>query len=176
MSSTLKVMASGRSGHQLPVSPRGTRRATARVSSRILERRSVLVSPALLSFPVLMPKDSNAAGIEASNLPNIPTRSSAELAGIQDAQKKAIENAESTFQNSELLSNLKARSEANKERYAKELSSKYCQRQAELGVGDCGGLRFIPGATKNGKQKTPKWLQKVLGVDLGDQPDVEVSY
>ena len=47
---------------------------------------------------------------------------------------------------------------------------RYCYRQAELGVGDCGGLRFIPGMTKNGKQKTPKWLEDVLGVQ---QPEVE---
>ena len=24
-------------------------------------------------------------------------------------------------------------------------SDKYCYRQAEIGVGDCGGLRFLPG-------------------------------
>jgi hypothetical protein len=39
-----------------------------------------------------------------------------------------------------------------------------------MGVGDCGGLRFIPGATKNGKQRTPDWLAKVLGVE--PQPDL----
>lgn len=42
---------------------------------------------------------------------------------------------------------------------------RYCYRQAELGVGDCGGLRFIPGVTKSGKQKSPEWLQKALGVE-----------
>jgi hypothetical protein len=30
------------------------------------------------------------------------------------------------------------------------------RRQAELGVGDCGGLRYIPGLTESGKQKTPQ--------------------
>lgn len=48
--------------------------------------------------------------------------------------------------------------------------SRYCYRQAELGIGDCGGLRYIPGMTKNGKQETPGWLQKVLGVEV---PKVE---
>lgn len=32
-----------------------------------------------------------------------------------------------------------------------------------MGVGDCSGLRLIPGATKSGKQKTPKLLGKLLG-------------
>jgi hypothetical protein len=26
---------------------------------------------------------------------------------------------------------------------------------------------MIPGMTKNGKQKTPEWLQKALGVEVG---------
>jgi hypothetical protein len=47
---------------------------------------------------------------------------------------------------------------------------RYCYRQAELGIGDCGGLRLIPGMTKSGKQETPEWLQKVLGVEV---PKVE---
>ena len=53
-------------------------------------------------------------------------------------------------------------------RNKKAISDKYCQRQGEMGVGDCGGLRFIPGATKNGKQKTPEWLAKILG-DFKDE-------
>jgi hypothetical protein len=107
---------------------------------------------------------------------------------------------------------------------------RYCYRQAELGVGDCGGLKYIPGMTKarrgpaltsmdvapfhpcpsscsgpapslsvsrppspspcarttqptpahahpptptaqNGKQKTPEWLGKMLGVETpAEQP------
>jgi hypothetical protein len=31
---------------------------------------------------------------------------------------------------------------------------RYCYRQAELGIGDCGGLRYIPGG--------PALLMKVL--------------
>jgi hypothetical protein len=31
-------------------------------------------------------------------------------------------------------------------------------------VGDCGGLNDIPGVTRNGKQKPPDWLAKLLGV------------
>lgn len=38
--------------------------------------------------------------------------------------------------------------------------------QAELGVGDCGGLRYIPGMTKSGVQKRPEWLEG-LGQQLG---------
>ncbi len=28
-----------------------------------------------------------------------------------------------------------------------------------------GGLRFIPGMTENGKQRTPDWLSDLLGVE-----------
>ena len=33
----------------------------------------------------------------------------------------------------------------------KAIANKYCYRQAELGIGDCGGLRLIPGMTSSGK-------------------------
>lgn len=45
----------------------------------------------------------------------------------------------------------------------KATEDKYCARQGEMGVGDCGGLRFIPGATRNGVQKRPEWLENLLG-------------
>lgn len=106
---------------------------------------------------------------------DIPKRTAEELMEIQAESRAKLKEADSVFENSELLATLKAKSEANKEKNAKELSSKYCMRQAELGIGDCGGLRFIPGATKNGKQKTPKWLQKILGVEV-DQPDVVIKF
>jgi len=51
-------------------------------------------------------------------------------------------------------------------RNAKAIANKYCKRQAEMGVGDCGGLRLIPGATSNGKQRTPDWLMKLLGKEV----------
>lgn len=42
--------------------------------------------------------------------------------------------------------------------------------QAELGVGDCGGLRYIPGMTKSGVQKRPEWMDKLFGMeDEGSQ-------
>lgn len=59
-------------------------------------------------------------------------------------------------------------------RNKKALEAKYCQRQAEIGVGDCGGLRFIPGATKNGKQRTPDWLSNLLGVENAPQTDPNI--
>ena len=53
-------------------------------------------------------------------------------------------------------------------RRKKELAEKYCRRQAEDGVGDCAGLRLIPGATRSGKQETPALLKGVLS-GLGAQ-------
>lgn len=37
--------------------------------------------------------------------------------------------------------------------------------QAELGVGDCGGLRLIPGMTKSGVQKRPEWMNNLFGME-----------
>ena len=39
-----------------------------------------------------------------------------------------------------------------------------CLRQAEMGVGDCAGLQNIPGATKNGRQKPPAFVMKMLNL------------
>ena len=49
-------------------------------------------------------------------------------------------------------------------RRKKDLADKYCRRQAEDGVGDCSGLRLIPGMTKSGKQETPEFIKKMLNI------------
>lgn len=78
-------------------------------------------------------------------------------------QSKVLRAAEEEFQNSEFLKTLKERSELHREERQRALRDTYCKRQAELGVGDCAGLRLIPGATKSGVQKTPEWITKILG-------------
>ncbi len=50
-------------------------------------------------------------------------------------------------------------------RNRKDVFDKYCARQAELGVGDCGGLRLIPGMTKSGVQVRPEWMNKLFGME-----------
>ena len=74
-----------------------------------------------------------------------------------------LDKADASFQSSELLRSLKERSETNKDQRARDLRDLYCRRQAEMGVGDCAGLRLIPGATKSGIQKKPAWLESLLG-------------
>eukprot|EP00892_Ulva_mutabilis_P010662 jgi/Ulvmu1/7969/UM004_0202.1 len=115
--------------------------------------------PLLLAAP-----EADATGLESFDLPAGPTLPNP-AKGIQERSAKALEQAEEEFQNSDLLSILKANSEENKQKNKRAIENKYCQRQAELGVGDCGGLRFIPGATKSGKQRTPEWLAKLLGIE-----------
>ena len=78
-------------------------------------------------------------------------------------QKAAIAAAEEAFASSDLLRTLKERTAANAASNKKAITDKYCYRQAEMGIGDCGGLRYVAGATKSGKQKTPKWMLKALG-------------
>ena len=58
------------------------------------------------------------------------------------------------------MRSLKERTEQNKDQRKRDLLDLYCRRQAELGVGDCAGLRLIPGATKSGVQKRPEWLDE----------------
>ncbi|KIY95557.1 hypothetical protein MNEG_12404, partial [Monoraphidium neglectum] len=91
------------------------------------------------------------------------------FAGLTDAQRSKLDAAEQSFQQSETLKLLRERSEANRAKNKKAIENKYCYRQAELGIGDCGGLSLIPGMTNNGKQKTPEWLSKLLGVEQQEQ-------
>ena len=93
------------------------------------------------------------------------------VAGIQGARRAAEERekaANEQFENSEFLRNLKEKSDANKDQRRREQQDKYCRRQAELGVGDCAGLRLIPGATKSGRQKPPKALMDAFGLTDDD--------
>eukprot|EP00955_Chlamydomonas_euryale_P039746 351491-Chlamydomonas_euryale.AAC.33 len=74
-------------------------------------------------------------------------------------------NVELAWKQPTTAQTLLERSKANKAKYKREIEDKYCYRQAELGIGDCGGLSLIPGMTENGKQETPQWLADLLGVE-----------
>jgi len=107
----------------------------------------------------------SAKGLEsvATPLDRLPTPVAGAGGAGAGRQKAAIAAAEETFASSNLLRTLKERTAANSAANKKAITDKYCYRQAELGIGDCGGLRYVAGATKNGKQKTPKWILKALG-------------
>jgi hypothetical protein len=111
-----------------------------------------------LSHPV-------ALGLEsiATPLDRLPTPIPGAGGAGSTRQKAALAAADEAYESSDLLRSLKERSAANAARNRKAIQDKYCYRQAELGIGDCGGLRYVPGATKSGKQKTPKALLKLLG-------------
>lgn len=83
---------------------------------------------------------------------------------IRDAQQKKLADEATAFENSDFLKDLRARSDAKKVERKKEIADKYCMRQAELGIGDCGGLKLIPGMTKSGKQKMPEGLANFFGI------------
>ena len=51
----------------------------------------------------------------------------------------------------------------------KALSLCLSEPQAEDGVGDCAGLRLIPGATRSGKQKTPGFLKSLLRIQDSEE-------
>lgn len=82
------------------------------------------------------------------------------------AQKQAQREDEDRFSQSDTLKQLLEKSKQNKEANKRSIANKYCYRQAELGIGDCGGLNLIPGLTEAGKQETPQWLADLLGVEV----------
>ena len=110
------------------------------------------------------PNDLQAAGIERVEMP-MPSGVTSEG---RNRNQAVIDSAEDAFQNSELLRSLKEKSELNKDQRKRDLQDLYCRRQAELGVGDCAGLRLIPGATKSGVQKRPEWLDNLTKSVWGD--------
>lgn len=86
------------------------------------------------------------------------------FASLSENQRQKLADADDAFAKSDSLKKLLEKSAANAAKNKREVANKYCYRQAELGIGDCGGLNLIPGMTKNGKQKTPKWMADMLGV------------
>lgn len=123
----------------------------------------VALSVSLLSLTAV--PDLHAAGLERVEMP-MPSGLTSEG---RDRNKAVLDAAEQSFQDSELLRSLKERTEQNKDQRKRELLDTYCRRQAELGVGDCAGLRLIPGATKSGVQKRPEWLDEWAKNVLGER-------
>ncbi|EIE26924.1 hypothetical protein COCSUDRAFT_52498 [Coccomyxa subellipsoidea C-169] len=135
--------------------------AKAAQPSATYSRRTLLSSIALFSA-LQRAGEVKAFGIESVQLPFLP-----DSTGAAEAAKSKLEKAAAEFEKSDFLKGLKERSEQNKEKNKKEVRDKYCYRQAEMGVGDCAGLRLIPGMTKSGlqKEKTPerKFLEFLTG-------------
>lgn len=115
----------------------------------------------VMSHGCLAPGSAVATGLERLDTAPVVTVDTS-----TSAQSNALRAAEDEFQNSEFLKTLKERSELHREERQRQLRDTYCRRQAELGVGDCAGLRLIPGATKSGVQKTPEWIT-TLKLKLG---------
>lgn len=103
----------------------------------------------------------SASGLESIDLPTIDQPDAYKQ--WRSKNQAVLDSAEDEFQNSELLKTLKARSDEMRDQRQKEMREKNCLRQAELGVGDCAGLRLIPGKTKSGVQEKPQWLKKLVG-------------
>jgi len=100
---------------------------------------------------------SQASGLESIPLP-IFQDGPGPASQAAEAIKSKAEAAAAAFEKSDFLKGLREKSDLNKDKNRRALQDKYCYRQAELGIGDCAGLRLIPGATKSGaqKEKTPE--------------------
>ena len=73
-------------------------------------------------------------------------------------QAAKLADADAAFESSELLRTLKERTAANAEANKKAIADKYCLRQSELGVGDCGSLGF----SRNKNEASPPQVGRVL--------------
>lgn len=84
-----------------------------------------------------------ALGLEsiATPLDRLPAPVSGAGGAGSGRQKEALAAADEAFASSDLLRELKDRTAANAAKNKKAIADKYCYRQAELGIGDCGGLR-----------------------------------
>lgn len=137
-------------------------------------RRQAALSLAAGIFFTAASRPAVASGLESIPLPDMssPISDSVNDMALQWKQRNqaTLDAAESQFQEGDLLKQLKERSDAKREQRRRELTDKYCMRQAEMGVGDCAGLQLIPGATKNGVQKRPEWLDKLV---FGESPPSE---
>ena len=134
-------------------------------------RQAALSLAAGIFFTAAASRPAIASGLESIPLPDMSSPISDSVNGMalewKQRNQATLDAAESQFQEGDLLKQLKERSDAKREQRSKELRDKYCMRQAEMGVGDCAGLQLIPGATKNGVQKRPEWLDKLV---YGDSP------
>lgn len=134
-----------------------------------LSRRAALACLSALCTLQATAGPSSAFGVDSLQS-LFPASDSKLVTDPAAATKKKLQDAEESFQSSDLLKRLKEQTTSNQRKNKVDLQNKYCYRQAELGIGDCGGLRLIPGMTKSGKQKTPDWLNKFLGVKEEDVP------
>lgn len=128
------------------------------LQTHISRRRQMAL--ALLLLPC---QRVSASGLESIDLPTIDQPDAYKQ--WRSKNQAVLDSAEDEFQNSELLKTLKARSDEKRDQRQKEMREKNCLRQAELGIGDCAGLRLIPGKTKSGVQEKPQWLKKLVGED-----------
>ena len=84
---------------------------------------------------------ANALGIEA-----IPPAEKVEGGFLQlrKRNQELLDKGAEAFENSDILRKLREQTDANKAKNRKALQDLYCRRQAEMGVGDCAGLRVCP--------------------------------
>ncbi|KAG2489707.1 hypothetical protein HYH03_011814 [Edaphochlamys debaryana] len=167
MPATLRCARPGASASLPSRSRRTTVTVTASHPSPVAVRLASAAASAALTASLLLGASpaALAVGLESVDLVPSSLEASPEVAEGKDVIRKKLAAEDEAFLQSNTLKELLKKSEANKEKNKRDIQNKYCFRQAELGVGDCGGLRFIPGLTENGKQKTPDWLNSLLGVE-----------
>ena len=83
------------------------------------------------------------AGAKALGIEAIPPAEKVEGGFLQlrKRNQEMLDKGAEAFENSDLLRKLREQTDANKAKNRKALQDLYCRRQAEMGVGDCAGLR-----------------------------------
>ena len=83
------------------------------------------------------------AGAKALGIEAIPPAEKVEGGFLQlrKRNQELLDKGAEAFENSDILRKLREQTDANKAKNRKALQDLYCRRQAEMGVGDCAGLR-----------------------------------
>ncbi|KAG1660037.1 hypothetical protein FOA52_010022 [Chlamydomonas sp. UWO 241] len=129
---------------------------------------SQMLASSTAAMLLLMAGPVGATGLESPDIPSLraPDALRDAYAQMKSGTQTKLDAVDSSFAQSDTLKRLLEQSKANQSKNKREIQDKYCYRQAELGIGDCGGLNLIPGMTEGGKQPTPKWLADLLGVEV----------
>ncbi|GAQ80061.1 hypothetical protein KFL_000450170 [Klebsormidium nitens] len=141
-------------------------------SNADVQRRQVLLAglaAAGLSLATVTPAQagilSGSQGLEQAEAPGLPEIGL--FKQIKEGNKKRQDDLDSSFEQSDLLKELRKKSADNKEKNKKEILDKYCVRGSEWGVGDCA-VKGLPESVESA-QSTRKLLSDAIDKLRGNQ-------
>ncbi|KAL6768116.1 hypothetical protein ACKKBF_B37865 [Auxenochlorella protothecoides x Auxenochlorella symbiontica] len=86
----------------------------------------------------------------------------------REAALAADQKATEAFEGSDFLTRLKKQSTDNQAKNKRALDLKYCKRQAEMGIGDCGGLKRVLKRKDDGSLDFTEFEEAAKKLDASD--------